>query len=682
MGLPPFVSSGLSGYTTTPPLNSNMLEQEKVLTHAKLRLDKDIVEGAEEDGHRILKSKNGSSHLIVSDDQYRILQRFRAETTLSTLVPQLIMDRRCPPLRELYELVLQALDARILNCEDYVPQSDLPTPWPFGIRRETSLMMGGIFILIGLFSLFRNHPQLPRPITEFGWLDILVGYAAICVSLTLGQFFSGSVLKGADRDVFRPRFVWGTIFPHFQVDQRDAIMGGRPIQAAVALARLSPLFIIAGIISFAWESAEYVCMLGIFYLTDPFGNSPLNDLLTALYARHRKTTDEPEGYLEHPATATKWSSQWKALDKRYVGVRTGHLFLWSFIVIFLSCWAWGVSIPEVYKAVVGSTHFLVVCICALVFGILAAIAICMELLRKRLEDMQAVDNVPVPAASRKATEETLSREGIIEFLSKTLLFGDCNRDTLDRIVDAIEAESIRPQNKVVEEGEPGGRLYIVYAGTVDLFTTQSDGTARLQDSLKDGDVFGDVALLRQSTQPYTARTTAQCVLLTLSKADFEAFVIPAVGSRKILEITQKRTFLARIGLCRHWNTETIAQFATLCVVNNVAKGEYIIRAKRDNMFFYIVFEGTFNVTNKAQVLATLRKGDFFGEISLLQNSATTADVIAAEDGKVLTVHKSDFIRFLGLRHTIALQIEGIAGKRLGRPVFPLQSGSFDTVSAK
>ena len=61
------------------------------------------------------------------------------------------------------------------------------------------------------------------------------------------------------------------------------------------------------------------------------------------------------------------------------------------------------------------------------------------------------------------------------------------RDTLDRIVDSIEAESVRAQNKVVEEGEPASRLYVIYAGAVDLFTTQSDGTARLQDSLKDGD---------------------------------------------------------------------------------------------------------------------------------------------------------------------------------------------------
>ena len=49
-----------------------------------------------------------------------------------------------------------------------------------------------------------------------------------------------------------------------------------------------------------------------------------------------------------------------------------------------------------------------------------------------------------------------------------------------------------------------------------------------------------------------------------------------------------------------------------------------------------------------------------------------ADVEAQEDTRSLVVNRLDFIRFMTRSHHVALQMERIGSRRLGRPIFPLE----------
>jgi CRP-like cAMP-binding protein len=62
-------------------------------------------------------------------------------------------------------------------------------------------------------------------------------------------------------------------------------------------------------------------------------------------------------------------------------------------------------------------------------------------------------------------------------------------------------------------------------------------------------------------------------------------------------------------------------------------------------------------------------GDYFGEISLLENWQATADVVALEEGRCLTMARADFLALFTRGFRIALKMEAIAGQRLGTDVF-------------
>jgi len=107
-----------------------------------------------------------------------------------------------------------------------------------------------------------------------------------------------------------------------------------------------------------------------------------------------------------------------------------------------------------------------------------------------------------------------------------------------------------------------------------------------------------------------------------------------------------------------------------------AGGKIIIQGQEVGSL-HVLYEGKARTVKDRQLIASLRPGDFFGEISLLQTSAATADVETTEETRCLVVNRVEFIRFLARNQHVALQLERFCSKRLGRPIFPLDHESFD-----
>jgi MFS family permease len=73
----------------------------------------------------------------------------------------------------------------------------------------------------------------------------------------------------------------------------------------------------------------------------------------------------------------------------------------------------------------------------------------------------------------------------------------------------------------------------------------------------------------------------------------------------------------------------------------VSAGEVVIRAGESGDRFYIVADGSFEVTNG--VHARARRGDFFGELALLRDIPRTATVIATTRSRVYALERDDFL---------------------------------------
>ena len=84
---------------------------------------------------------------------------------------------------------------------------------------------------------------------------------------------------------------------------------------------------------------------------------------------------------------------------------------------------------------------------------------------------------------------------------------------------------------------------------------------------------------------------------------------------------------------------------------------------------YVIVQGEVelfvkNDTGERLVLETARPGDFFGEISLLDQGARTASAVALSEVRALLVDHGDLAEFLRLRPEAALDMLAATGRRL------------------
>ncbi|HSA15584.1 MAG TPA: cyclic nucleotide-binding domain-containing protein [Spirochaetota bacterium] len=101
------------------------------------------------------------------------------------------------------------------------------------------------------------------------------------------------------------------------------------------------------------------------------------------------------------------------------------------------------------------------------------------------------------------------------------------------------------------------------------------------------------------------------------------------------------------------------------------RSEKIIKAGTTEQRMYIILEGEVEISlsdgNNRIVVAKLRKGDFFGEISLFNNTPRSADAIAAGDVKLAYIDSVEELKAFLLKNPVfAAKMVHILAQRLAK----------------
>ena len=115
-------------------------------------------------------------------------------------------------------------------------------------------------------------------------------------------------------------------------------------------------------------------------------------------------------------------------------------------------------------------------------------------------------------------------------LRRDTIFAPLPLATLERLThDLIEIEA-GPGQEVITQGDVGDRFYLIDAGAVEVI--EDEVPCR---SLRDGESFGEIALLRAAPRTATVRTTEPTRLLALERDDFISAV---TGHRRSSEAAE------------------------------------------------------------------------------------------------------------------------------------------------
>ena len=108
-----------------------------------------------------------------------------------------------------------------------------------------------------------------------------------------------------------------------------------------------------------------------------------------------------------------------------------------------------------------------------------------------------------------------------------------------------------------------------------------------------------------------------------------------------MNIKEKIASLKRIPIFAKVPEERLDKIARLLTIRRFKNQSLIIEKGRKNDTFYIVWEGEVDVIIDDNV-STLKKGDYFGEISLREKREATATVVAKCLVSLLSLHADDF----------------------------------------
>jgi CRP/FNR family cyclic AMP-dependent transcriptional regulator len=100
------------------------------------------------------------------------------------------------------------------------------------------------------------------------------------------------------------------------------------------------------------------------------------------------------------------------------------------------------------------------------------------------------------------------------------LFRELGREVRDRIGAYATIRNVKRGDTLFMKGDPGTSLFAVCAGTVEVIVPSAEGRNAVVNLIKEGEIFGEIALLDGGPRTADAVALTDCTLMTVERRDF------------------------------------------------------------------------------------------------------------------------------------------------------------------
>jgi CRP-like cAMP-binding protein len=124
----------------------------------------------------------------------------------------------------------------------------------------------------------------------------------------------------------------------------------------------------------------------------------------------------------------------------------------------------------------------------------------------------------------------------VELIRKVPLFSRCSRKELGEVAMLADEIDLREGKEMTREGGPGREFFVILDGTADV-----KKRGRKINTLKDGDFFGEIALVSRAPRTATVVATSPVHALVVTERSFRRLLerSPSIQT-KVMEAMAER----------------------------------------------------------------------------------------------------------------------------------------------
>ncbi|EXJ73575.1 cAMP-dependent protein kinase regulator [Cladophialophora psammophila CBS 110553] len=234
------------------------------------------------------------------------------------------------------------------------------------------------------------------------------------------------------------------------------------------------------------------------------------------------------------------------------------------------------------------------------------------------------------------------------------LFSSLDEESFNLVLAALVEKTIpAPNIKVITQGDEGDFFYVIESGEFDIYINPSgaveagpDGMGNKVATIGPGGSFGELALMYNAPRAATVVSSSKGGLLwALDRVTFRRILMNnAFQKREMYE-----GFLGEVPLLSSLKPYERAKIADALETVKYESGQNIITEGEPGDAFYLLESGH-AVAYKHGVDHPVKeygRGDFFGELALLDDKPRAASVVAKDNVTVAKLGRDGFKRLLG-----------------------------------
>ena len=641
------------------------MEINLLLTAKRLELAEQLTPSETSGGVRVIKNVPECTYLAVTPKQWKLLIMFRQAQTVPRLLETIIEERHCPPLGEFYELILKAVRANILIDSDYRAKVVPAVNWPVLLKPQRMRYALWALLAVGLGFSAALHPVLPT--------TLVAGAASLGAALlayVLGTALAASLLHGAGGEVYMSKLHWISLVDVCMLTPTD--------QRVVLLAPAGLLATATGLLTWQRPEWSFFPLLGLILQLRPVLHGGISRMIRA--GSDPRLSDAEHAFL-FPLNRTprkRWKLLWSSLRNSTTWKEIGYGIIWTIalgyfvgVLTEVPPWTmifWKTRGPWLGLSLVAS---LILLGSAYLGSELFLFAHQRSLARR--ETTRMFYRRWFKRGSQSTEIEARSRAILRSPLLRQLSPPDQNA-----MASAMQPFSAGPWKILHTPDEPLTHMSLILSGRVGVYRRHRSGRRALVQVLSEDDLVGLHAAADPSNPEFLYRTLTPVLMLRLEWAQAEQLIVAQMPKPVLTNLVQKLPFLARISLCQNWHMQAVQRFAELSVIKDYRDNEVMLQEGVFSDSFFILMESEARILRRGKLKYRMHSGNFFGEIGLLQNSRSTAQVVAGEGARSLCIQRADFLRFVAHNYSVAIELERVSSQRLGRPIFPLAPDNFKT----